>query len=487
MENQKITKENSQRSNSTEQSQQDTSYEKSNKSDRQEHSYENYAGRLGLQPHYLQWGITGFLVLAAAMLFYYLIFNTKNIASGIAKSLQILRPIIYGLVLAYLMAPIVNGIEHSILIPLWKKLDKKTDSPKTRRLHRNISIVATIFLLILLLYLFFANIIPQLMQSLQNLVLQFPVYTRNLENFIDTVLRENPQLRTTVNALLNNYNSEVADIISSKIVPMLQSTLSKVSSNLLSSVVSVLSTLWNLIIGLIVSIYLLASKENFVAQAKKMTYAFMRREKANQFISNAQFVKHTFADYISGKLIDSLIIGLLCFIGTTCLVLPYPLLVSVIVGVTNIIPFFGPYLGAIPSALIILMVDPKKALIFVIFILILQQFDGNFLGPKILGDSTGLSSFWIIFSITVMGGYFGILGMAIGVPIFAVFYAALRSAINKSLQKKNLSRNTRDYRSLQKINDENQYEYIAVRVKEPQKKSHLFSKEKDKKAGAKKE
>ncbi len=453
------------------------------KADAKSRRYGRYAERLGLQHHYLQWGITAFLVLAAAMLFYYLIFNTKNITRGISRSLQILRPIIYGLILAYLMAPIVNGIENRILVPLWKKMDKEIDTQKSRKTRRNISIVATVFLLILLLYLFFANIIPQLMQSLQNLVIQFPIYTKNLQNFINNVLRKNPQLSTTVNALLSNYNSEVANIISSKIVPMLQETITRVSSNLVSSFVSVLTTLWNLVIGLIVSIYLLASKEHFTAQAKKLVYSVFRRERANQIISDAQFVKHTFADYISGKLIDSLIIGLLCFIGTTCLVMPYSLLVSVIVGLTNIIPFFGPYLGAIPSALIIFMVDPQKTIVFIVFILILQQFDGNFLGPKILGDSTGLSSFWIIFSITVMGGYFGILGMAIGVPIFAIFYAAIRSAMNKSLKKKNLSVNTGDYRSLQEIDEEHQYQYIQKNDNEQKSDKYKieFFKKKDKK------
>ena len=185
----------------------------------------------------------------------------------------------------------------------------------------------------------------------------------------------------------------------------------------------------------------------------------MKTERANQTIKNIRFMNHTFGDYIRGKLIDSLIIGLICFIGMTCMTLPYALLISVIVGVTNIIPFFGPYLGAIPSALLILMVNPKQALIFIIFVLILQQFDGNFLGPKILGESTGLSSFWILFSITLMGGYFGVLGMAVGVPVFAILYAAARSMIHKSLKNKGLSVQTKKYQTLDKIKDG---EYIEL-------------------------
>ena len=422
--------------------------------------------RLLNQPHYIQWGITAFLVLAAAEVVVYLVFNTKSITSQVSKCLHILRPIIYGMVLAYLMAPTVNWIEAKLLKPLFQKLNRDVTSPKFKKNSRMISILLTVAFFILLLYLFFASIIPQLLQSIQTLVTQFPVYTQNMQEFIDNILKRNPQLRATVNTLLNNYNSELEDILSSKLLPKLNDVITKASSNILSSVAGVISTLWNLIIGLIVSIYLLASKENFAAQGKKLIYSCFSRERGNQVVSDFIFIKHTFADYISGKLIDSLIIGLLCFIGTTCLVMPYPLLISVIIGVTNIIPFFGPYLGAIPSALIILMVDPKKALIFVIFILILQQFDGNFLGPKILGDSTGLSSFWIIFAITVMGGYFGIIGMAVGVPIFAVLYAAGRALMNKALRKKGLSENTADYRRLERIDDDKKYHYYAI--KEPE-------------------
>ncbi|MCR5417286.1 MAG: AI-2E family transporter [Lachnospiraceae bacterium] len=428
---------------------------------------EGKAYRLANQPHYIQWGITAFLVLAAAEVVVYLVFNTKSITAAVNKCLHILRPIIYGMVLAYLMAPTVNWIEGKLLKPLFLKLNKDVESVGIKKKSRLISIILTVAFFILLLYLFFASIIPQLLQSIQALVTQFPVYTQNMQDFIDNILKRNPELRTTVNTLLNNYNSELEDILSSKLLPKLNEVISKASSNILSSVAGVISTLWNLIIGLIVSIYLLGSKEIFAAQGKKLIYSCFSRERGNQVVSDFIFIKHTFADYISGKLIDSLIIGLLCFIGTTCLLMPYPLLISVIIGVTNIIPFFGPYLGAIPSALIILMVDPKKALIFVIFILILQQFDGNFLGPKILGDSTGLSSFWIIFAITVMGGYFGVIGMAVGVPIFAVLYAAGRALMNKSLRKKGLSENTADYRRLERIDEDKQYHYYAIEAPEP--------------------
>ena len=409
------------------------------------------------QPHYVQWGVTAFLVIAASLAFFYTLFKFNSILKGISNTLHIMRPIIYGMVLAYLLTPIVNGVERKILTPAWTKLGRDPKLPKTKKLHRAISIVFTVVMLIVLLYLFFASIIPQLMQSIQTLVTQFPVYTENFQDYINKILTRNPELQTTVNTLLSSYNSEIENILTSKLLPMLNEFISKLSGNILSSLLSVVSTLWNLIIGLIVSIYLLSGKEHFAAQSKKTIYSIFSREKSNKLISTVMFIKHTFGDYLSGKMIDSLIIGLICFIGMTCLQLPYVLLISVIVGVTNIIPFFGPYLGAIPSALLILMVEPKQAFVFIIFILILQQFDGNFLGPKILGDSTGLTSFWIIFAITLFGGYFSVLGMAIGVPVFAVLYAGIRSLIHLSLKKKGLSYQTKDYLNLKSIDDDLNY------------------------------
>ena len=413
--------------------------------------------RLSDQPHYVQWGVTAFLVIAASLTFFYILFKASVIGKGISNTLHIMRPIIYGMVLAYLMTPVVNGIEAKILRPLWDKMGKDHSNIKTKKLHRSISIVITVVLMILIIYMFIANIIPQLIQSVQNLVMQFPIYTQNLQDYINKIFTRNPQLQTTVNTLLSTYNSEIEDILTSKLLPMLNQFISKLSGNILSSILSVLSTLWNLIIGLIISIYLLAGKEHFAAQSKKTVYSVFKRKRANKIIRVVAFIKHTFGDYLSGKVIDSLIIGLLCFIAMMLMQLPYALLISLIVGVTNIIPFFGPYLGAIPSTLLILMVDPKQALVFVIFILILQQFDGNFLGPKILGDSTGLTSFWIIFSITLFGGYFNILGMAIGVPVFAIIYAGLKSLMHSSLKKKGLSTKTKDYIDLKGIDKNSNY------------------------------
>jgi predicted PurR-regulated permease PerM len=228
-------------------------------------------------------------------------------------------------------------------------------------------------------------------------------------------------------------------------LPYFEELISRTSTSLVGSIITIFKSLLNFIIGIIISIYLLVDKERFIAQAKKVLYAFLTRERANNFINNLRYSDKIFGGFISGKIIDSLIIGVLCYIGMLVLRLPYSVLIAVLVGITNIIPYFGPFIGAIPSAFFILMIDPKKCLVFVIFILILQQFDGNILGPKILGDSTGLNSFWVIFSITVFSGLFGILGMFIGVPVFAVIYAAFKTLINKRLEIKHMPVETSYY------------------------------------------
>jgi len=200
-----------------------------------------------------------------------------------------------------------------------------------------------------------------------------------------------------------------------------------------------------------VSVYLLASKEKMIGMCKKLVYASMKTERANEFVDTMRHVNSIFGGFINGKIIDSAIIGVLCFIGVTILRMPYPLVLSVIVGVTNIIPFFGPYIGAIPTTLLVLLYNPIQGIIFVVFVLALQQLDGNVIGPKILGDSTGLSSFWVIFSILFAGGMFGVLGMIVGVPAFATIYYLVKKAVEKRLQKKKMPVETECYQAVETV------------------------------------
>ena len=390
----------------------------------------------------------------------------NNVRAGFRTFTKTCMPIIDGLVLAYLMTPLVNHMERDFFIPLCKRVNLNTESAKTKKGMRLLSALITVIFVFVLLYLLCASIIPQLIVSIQNIALQLPVYATNLQDWIQKLLENNDDLAGIVTSLINQYSNELEDYLNSKLVPQLNVILTRFSSSIFSSMLGLLVTAWNLLIGLIISVYLLVSKESFAGQSKKIIYAIWEEETANKLISNIRFVNATFGGFINGKLVDSLIIGLICFIGMTLLQLPYPLLISVIVGITNIIPFFGPYLGAIPSIVLILMVNPKQALYFAIFVLILQQFDGNFLGPKILGNKTGLSSFWVIFSITLFGGYWGILGMAIGVPVFAVIYAGIKALVNQQLVKRGFSTNTQDYMFLSEIKDNHFVELSPPKQKE---------------------
>ena len=254
--------------------------------------------------------------------------------------------------------------------------------------------------------------------------------------------------------MINKYSVELEFWLNNTLFPKLSTILMSVSL----SVINVLGFLWDFILGFILSIYILHSKDVFAEQAKKISYGLFSTETANGLLQDVRFVHKTFTGFITGKVIDSFIIGVLCFIGTSILGTPYAALVSVIIGVTNVIPFFGPFLGAIPCSVLIFVVAPMQPLhtvYFVIFILLLQQFDGNILGPKILGDSTGLGSFWVIFAITIFGGLFGVPGMIIGVPTFAVIFAMIRRYINKRLTQKGLSVDRADYSNMECVDEDN--------------------------------
>lgn len=408
----------------------------------------------------ISWGLTAFFVIGASIILFYFVFHSSRITSGFQTVLRISMPIIDGVILAYLLTPLVNGIEQKLLIPLLKK-QQIAITDKCKKIVRAISIILTLVIAFVLVYAFFAMVIPQIFNSIQSIILQFPIYVNNFEKFITKVLSNNPEIYTTVMGFLDKYSPHITDWFNNNAIPQMNSIIKSLSL----SVISFLTSIWNLIIGFIISIYILGSKENFCAQAKKMAYAFFERRTANSVINDFRFTHRTFSGFISGKILDSLIIGLICFTCISFMNMPYAVLISVIIGVTNIIPFFGPFLGAVPSALLILLIDPLKCLYFILFIIVLQQFDGNFLGPKILGESTGLSSFWVIFSITIFGGLFGVFGMIIGVPFFAVMYAFIRKLTNKYLKKKGLPISTDRYTRLDMISSGNSFIELREREK----------------------
>lgn len=389
---------------------------------------------------YLHWGVTAFLVVAASLLFYYGIFHMKTLIVGIKTIIGIMTPIIYGIALAYVLSSIVDFFEKKIIFPLLKKREIHLEK-RGRRVVRWICVLLTLTLFAVVIYALIMMILPQLIRSIMSIISSFPYYVSVVEKWLNSIMDRGWDLSADTIDMLNKYSIQAQDYLSNNILPQMQEMLKNISAG----VFDVFTFVKNLLIGAIVSLYVLADKEIFVAKSKMVVYALFSQKWANTIIHAMRFTHKTFGGFISGKLLDSAIIGVLCYIGTTILDMPYAILISVIVGVTNIIPFFGPYLGAVPCFLLILLVDPVKSLYFALFILVLQQFDGNILGPKILGDSTGLSSFMVIVSIMIGGGLFGIPGMIVGVPVCAVIYATVWKLISHSLRNKQMPEQTEEY------------------------------------------
>ncbi len=381
------------------------------------------------------------------MLAYYALFHLENLKGALGQFISISMPIIDGLVLAYLLTPLVNYIERKFIMPVLRHFKWKFGNTRIRA----ISVVLTYILAVVVVYGFMILVIPQVTNSIMTIVYQFPAYVDTLIYWVSELLEDNPDISSYIIGLLNDYSTDIEGFINTTVLPQLNNLIKTVTT----SVFTIFNVLWDFIIGIIISIYVLFSKEKFAAQFKKVAYALFHVETANRLIHNIRFSNKTFGGFFVGKILDSAIIGVICFICTSFMGTPFYVLVSVIVGVTNIIPFFGPFIGAIPCTILILLAEPIQALYFVIFILILQQVDGNIIGPKILGDSTGLSSFWVIFSITLFGGLFGLLGMIIGVPVFAVLFAFIKSSAETKLSQKGLPTETSTYMKLLYIHPEN--------------------------------
>lgn len=397
-------------------------------------------------------GLTALGVIILSVCFIYLLFNGSLFYRGFKEFITVSMPVFYGLILAYLLAFIMNYVEEKWLIPLCKRL-KINVTPKSVAKIRMLSITITLILSGLFIYIFLIIVVPRVYESLQNITASFPVYIDNLIHYIEWLLAKYPEIEEYILNLMSDYSDKIYETIT-QILP----TMNEIIRNLSMGVIGVIATLWDILIGLIIGIYILANKERFGGQIKKIMYAIFKTGTANNILSDIRFIDKTFGGFLSGKIIDSFIIGVICFVCLQFIGTPYSVLISVIVGFTNIIPFFGPFIGAIPSALLVLMVDPIQCLYFVIFVFILQQFDGNFLGPKILGDSTGLpSGFWVIFSITIFGGLFGFAGMIFGVPLCAVVYAFIKRAVKKRLKKKDYPTSTEPYINLKTVESDSEF------------------------------
>lgn len=400
---------------------------------------------------YIYTGLTAVAVIAVCIVFWYCIQYWSEVARVIHMIIGIVAPIIYGAVLAYLTTPIYNRVTKAVklkLLKVWKDEKHVTGLAKAAGTFVSVSLVLVIVAGL------FQMLIPQMIESLMGIRDSFPTYLQNLYAWIQQVLADNPDIEAMVLSNLQNSVTMAESWLEKSFTNIDMTRLGEFLTGVSSSVLSLLVFIKNWLIGLIVMVYLLNIKDTLSAQGKKIIYSCMNLKWANNVIEELRFVNQMFGGFIIGKLVDSLIIGIICFIGTSLMKMPFTLLISVIIGVTNIIPFFGPFIGAIPTGFLVLLVSPVKCIYFLIFILLLQQFDGNILGPKILGNATGLSSFWVMFAILLFGGVMGFAGMVVGVPLFAVLYSMLTEKINHLLKKRGLSVDTNDYRGHKRIDPE---------------------------------
>ncbi len=401
-------------------------------------------------PYFLT-GLTAFLVVAALMVFYRVISDLSGFGKVFSTIADVLLPFIVGLALAYLLSPFYD------LIRKWTYPLFAGKKAKPRRFAaggaKTVATIASILLLLVIVGGLLSMVIPQAYQSISNLIITLPEKSNAVLTWINETadkFGKGDTLAAWISEGITWVTSTVMSWVQNDLLPNLGSIAKDVSTGLFS----VIGTVTNVFIGVIICIYTLNSKELFAAQAKKLTYSLFKIPTANYLVSMTRYVDHTFGKFINGTLIDSAVLGVLCFIGMSLFRMPYALLVSVIVGLFNVVPIFGPITAAVIGTFFVLLEDPVKALIFVVFILVMQQLDGNVIAPKIIGDQTGLSSFWVIFAIVVGGGLFGLIGMILGVPTFAVVYTVISQQVKNRLRKKSIPDDTEAFNDLWEIDED---------------------------------
>ena len=359
------------------------------------------------------------VVLCAAITFYFVMSNISYYLSWLGVVWGIVRPIVYGMVIAYLINPVMELFETFVF-------SKFIDKPST---IRGVSVGCAYVVVVLVFVLLFYFIIPQLATSVSTLFQNSKDYMKNLESWGYSTLQLLKSQGIITLGQMNEYSKMLENWVN-----VLVTGITNMMPQILDTTKQVTVEVFNFVIGFFISFYILFGKEKFASQTKRVLYSFIPQKTTATIFRVVGITNNAFSSFIKGKVLDALIMGILCFIGTTILGIPYAILISTLVGVCNIIPYFGPFFGAIPSIFIILLIDPTKALWLTIFLIILQQFEGNILGPRILGQSTGIGAFWIITAIIVGGGLWGVIGMFIGIPVFTVLYELFREVVHKRLK-----------------------------------------------------
>lgn len=367
--------------------------------------------------------LAGFGAISLSIILFFILYSARGILDSMKQLTDILAPFIYGGVVAYLLRPMCNTFEDFFAEHLPKNL---------KRFATAMSIFLSILALILAVYLLMNMIVPQVTESIVVLWSAIPYRVQEFTDWAEFRYGEDEQVIKLFNAIYNTGYQDLNEWFRNTVLPQVTNILTGVGSG----AYRIFRVIYNLLIGLIVAVYVLFSRKKFARQGVLIVRAALPEKWAGLFLREIYFVDRMFGGFIDAKILDSAIVGVLCYVGCSILRIPNALLISVFVGITNIIPFFGPFIGAVPSTLLILMEQPVKAIWFVIFVLVLQQLDGNLIGPRIMGNRTGLSGFWVLFAIILFGGMWGIVGMVICVPVFAVFYDTVKKLVKRGLMKK---------------------------------------------------
>ena len=374
--------------------------------------------------------IYAFLVISSSIIVYLMASQAEDLKIKFSGMIATMQPFIIGSAIAYIINFILNFYEKVVF-------ELKYLNKLNRKYRRGIGLLLSYLTAIIVISLFMQFVLPQLVDSIVGLANNIPQYVNDASHVITEISEKFNLESKYMNMIVEKWNELLNYIITllTNLIPVIGNFIMTLGSSIL-----------NVIIGIIVSIYILIDKEKFIALSRKVTFSIFSAERSKRIVELAQRSNETFGKFLSGKILDSLIIGILTFIILTIFKMPYILLISVVIGITNIIPFFGPFFGAIPSAIIILCVSPIKALWFIGIILVIQQIDGNIIGPKILGDSIGISAFWILFALLIFAKFLGLIGMIIGVPIFAIIYSIIKENVERRLKAKGLPVETEKYK-----------------------------------------
>ncbi len=405
---------------------------------------------------YAKIGATVFVTFVCCILFFFIIFRYQGFATWWNNVLKAAQPIIIGLVIAYLLNPVMRFCEKYISGFLCSRMKNEK---KAKKMSRGIAVACATLFLLILIALLIAAIVPAVIGSVSKLIETLP---EQVESFIDTVQAGDfgdSEVVTWLGTGLTQLTEYVETWAQDTLLPQVQTYAAQVTSG----VISALKTIFNFLVGIVVAVYVMMIQETLQGQAKKIVYAVFKPKYGNIIVHTVRKSNEIFGGFISGKILDSAIIGVICYVVCLILKMPSAVLVSIIIGVTNIIPFFGPIIGAVPSLLLVVIQSPWHALYLLIFIIILQQVDGNILGPKILGNSTGLSSFWVMFAILVFGGLWGFFGMLLGVPVFAVIYYIIGKLVRSGLARRKLPLATSEYVKARGVNEDSN----TLRYKKP--------------------